>query len=188
MFKQSTFKNWDFENVWAIKENEGSMPYLRSVGVESDVLKENFTYMPIEGEGTQANPYIIETTEEFQKMNLFVNDTVYFKLGCDLDFSEVENFAPIGNNANPFKGHLDGDNYKISNLNIKSASQYVGIFGYIDAGTVKNLTIENINVNATNTTQDVYVGGLTGYANIATLNNVKVVGTNEIVNVETSNT
>ncbi len=184
MFKKETFVNWDFENTWAIKENEGSMPYLKNIGTEQEVLRENFEFTEYEGNGTEQNPYIIKTVEQFQNLKLCTS-AAYFKLGNDLNFENIANFEVIGDtNANynkRFIGHLDGNNHKISNINIESDAQYVGIFGYINAATIKNLIIENINVNATNTTQALYVGGLVAYAeNGVAIDNVRIIGTSSI--------
>ena len=69
-------------------------------------------------------------------------------------------FLPIGNSTNKFQGTFNGNGHKISNLYInRETTDYVGLFGNT-TGTIKNLTIDNVNV-----TGNKYVGGLSGYSN-----------------------
>ena len=84
-----------------------------------------------------------------------------FKVTDNIDLSTVGYFESIGNNSNRFKGTFDGngDNFTISNLTINtSGKSYLGLFGYVNGGTVKNVKLVNANV-----TGNVYVGGLVGY-------------------------
>ncbi len=70
-----------------------------------------------------------------------------------------------------FSGILDGNNYTISNINIESNYTYVGMFGYINSGTVKNLIIDNISVTSTN---NKYIGALAGYIKESNITNVQI--------------
>ena len=72
-----------------------------------------------------------------------------------------ERFTPIGNKSHPFSGILDGGANVIKNLTIdKQNSDYVGLFGYIDNGSILGLNIKKLNVTGSNN-----VGGLVGYVN-----------------------
>lgn len=63
-------------------------------------------------------------------------------LGSDLNMSGVS-FTPIGASQKTFNGIFDGNEHIISNLNTGSGT-YRGVFGYVgEAGTVKNLVIDN---------------------------------------------
>ncbi|MBQ7975443.1 MAG: right-handed parallel beta-helix repeat-containing protein [Clostridia bacterium] len=76
----------------------------------------------------------------------------------DIDLGSVADWTPIGNGersgsgytGNAFKGTFDGENHTISNLTITSgtSSASIGLFGVVDGGTVKNLTLSNVSINA----------------------------------------
>jgi len=168
-----TSYSWDFDTIWDISENKGSLPYLRGMEKPSEVLEENLSYKKYEGKGTEEEPYIIDSIEKFQKIDSFSSAT-YFKLSCDLDASGEEDFIPIGTQKMPFSGVLDGNNHKISNLTIKSSEQYVGLFGYINSGTVKNMTLENVNITGTSSSETQYIGGLAGFCYRTVIEGVQV--------------
>ena len=169
MLKQNAFTNWDFENVWQIEEG-ATLPYLRGIEKPEVVKKENYTYTDWEGEGTEENPYLVKTAKHLKEIsNIVLN--AHYKLANDIDMTD-EVYEPIGTNTKPFAGTFDGNNHKISNLKIESENQYVGMFGYINGGTIKNILLENVNITGTNT----YVGGLVGQSNSGTITNVGVTG------------
>jgi len=71
------------------------------------------------------------------------------------------NWTPIGTNSIGFTGIFDGGNNTISDLTINSpTSDYLGLFSYIDGGTVKNLGLINVSITSSNSK---YVGGLVGH-------------------------
>jgi len=114
------------------------------------------------GSGTEEDPYVITTVEQLQEMK--DNLTAYYELGNDIDASATSGwndgagFEPIGTENAPFTGSLDGQGYKIENLFINRATNYIGLFGYVGSGgVVKNVGLENVNV-----TGSVVVGGLVG--------------------------
>ena len=84
-----------------------------------------------------------ETEVDYSKVNI--------KLGANIDLGN-ELWTPIGTSDKHFEGTLDGDGFTISNLNIvedeaKEGKAYIGLFGYAKNVTIKNLTIENVNIN-----------------------------------------
>ncbi|MFY0516230.1 GA-like domain-containing protein [Lysinibacillus sp. UGB7] len=126
------------------------------------------------GSGTIADPYQIAT---FDQLKLVAqNYTSYFVLTADIDMNHVA-WSPIGNAAVPFNGHVDGNGFKIKNVNVTTGNGYGGLFGYISGGSVKNLTIENISVVST---AGDYIGGVVGYGKNAKIENVMVEGNNQI--------
>ncbi len=186
MIHEALYENWDFESVWEIKENAGSLPYFKDMAKPEGVNKENYKYQVYdEGKGTEEFPYIIKTEEQLQAIKYDVNGT-YYKLGNDIEIRNIANFEPIGNTEYPFMGTVDGANFTIRNLNIESEGQYVGLFGYIDKGTIKNLTLENAKVKSTYTyanSSSTYAGNigvLAGYINNGTIENVLVVGESKV--------
>lgn len=64
-----------------------------------------------------------------------------------------------------FGGYFDGNHHTISNLNINSSTDRVGLFGYVDGATIKNLNVNGGTIATTGT----YAGGIVGFANGITL-------------------
>ena len=103
------------------------------------------------------------------------------------DGKELLSWIPIGNYDNRWKGNMNGQGHTISNLYIKTAQNYVGLFGYTERATIQDLIFDYAkveNVNTTNTKTD-YTGILAGYAGgdspshirgIKTTNNCTVIG------------
>lgn len=103
------------------------------------------------------------------------------------DGKELLSWIPIGSEKNRWKGNMDGQGHTYSNLYIKTAQNYVGLFGYTDGATIQDLIfdnakVENVNTTGTNTS---YTGILVGYAygyspshikGIKTTNNCTVIG------------
>ena len=111
------------------------------------------------GTGTKEDPYLISSEEDWKKASATstTSDT-YFKLTKDLDFSNKK-FYMLGSKNNEFKGTLDGNGKKISNLSINvpkvSGFDYVGIIG--KGGSAYGINLNNIKVTGCN-----YVGALFG--------------------------
>ena len=106
------------------------------------------------------------------------------------DVKELLSWIPIGNDNYRWEGKMDGQGHTISNLYIKTAQDYVGLFGFTDGATIQDLIfdyakVENVNTTNTNT---LYTGILAGYADgdspshirgIKTTNNCTVIGQND---------
>ncbi len=129
------------------------------------------------GAGTSNSALEITTADQLAEIATLVNAgrletflfnnseaTVYLKLGNDIDLSQYAEgynygtgWKPIGSFDNPFKGVFDGNRKKITGLYINTSNYYIGLFGYIKNGTVKNLGIADMNIIA-----DSYTGGVVG--------------------------
>ena len=97
-------------------------------------------------------------------------------LTADIDLNNVE-WAPIGNWDNAFNGTFDGNGKVIKNLYINDAEgEGVGFFGVVEKATIKNLTIENVNIYAYS-----MVAGIVGAAYPATIENCHITGDVAIV-------
>jgi hypothetical protein len=65
----------------------------------------------------------------------------------NINLSAFDNWTPIGNASNPFKGRFNGNGKIISNLFITSGAGPAGLFGKISTGaTVQNLNLRGINI------------------------------------------
>lgn len=99
------------------------------------------------GSGSASSPYEIKTHEQLSALAKSVNQGngyagYYIKLTADIDLSQYE-WTPIGRLDNLFNGSFDGDNKKITGMNINAENvSYLGLFGCVDSnGTVKNITV-----------------------------------------------
>lgn len=102
------------------------------------------------------------------------------------DGKELLSWIPIGYVNNSWSGNMDGQGHTISHLYIKTAQNFVGLFGYTYGATIQDLIFDYAkveNVSTTNT-KTVYTGILAGYAygalshikGIKTTNNCTVIG------------
>jgi hypothetical protein len=125
------------------------------------------------GDGTMASPYSICTETQLNKIgsnaSLYANSS--FLLLSDLDMNKTSvfgdqaipeyfkhpgaNFMPIGglfNGSNvevasiKYYGTFDGNGHSISNIRLEAVSPNVGFIR--EGGTVKNLTLKNIDIDA----------------------------------------
>src|SRR5690554_494999 len=116
------------------------------------------------GDGTAFNPYLVEDAHDLDAVrNYLGNSSVHFKQVANIDLSSWGNWLPIQNGtstsgSNVFRGTYDGGGYKISNMRCQHNRNHVGLFGYTDSATIKNIFVENCNVSGID-----YVGGLASY-------------------------
>jgi hypothetical protein len=77
------------------------------------------------------------------------------------DIALTSEWEPIGDDTagKQFGGILQGGGYKITGVRINSAEDYIGLFGYIEGGVVKNLGVETANEGIRGAG---HVGGITG--------------------------
>ncbi|MDR0790021.1 MAG: hypothetical protein LBO06_04410, partial [Bacteroidales bacterium] len=131
--------------------------------------------------GREGTTYQIWTVDDLRKLSQMVYDgeDTYernFSLMANIDFTNAPTVGglysnnyqlrPIGYyddaiNNNPFYGHFDGNNFRISNLQIVNHNNScVGLFGYIGTGaSIRNVAIYNSIIEG-----DTMVGGIIGYA------------------------
>lgn len=159
-----------------------------------------------EGNGTLSKPYQMASLENFLWLAAQVNGGYdqagkYFEMTQDIDFAPTKTWdggrgwASIGGLQSfegivrkmSFRGYFDGKGHTIGNLYINRKTDFQGLFGYVFAGSVKNLNLkdahiegtENLGVlagytfeeevvnchvwNSTVTASGVYAGGLMGF-------------------------
>ena len=153
------------------------------------VTADNVTVeVSLAGEGTEASPYLISSVADLETLRNKVNagnsyEGQFVKLAADLTLTEA--WTPIGNgtrssksySGNAFKGTFDGDNKSISGLKITSTTgndAAIGLFGVVDGGTVKNLTLNNVDINVANS--DLAGGAIGLMLGGATADNITVNG------------
>lgn len=142
-----------------------------TIRIDSDkVVRAVFVQSNIDfagGSGTEMDPYRISTIDHLQN----IDDEKYI----DKHFVQINNvnaastsnwnrgkgFKPIGNESSPFRGTYDGGGFIISRLTINREDEdFVGLFGYVVNGVIKNTGLRNITIYG-----DEIVGGLVGNNN-----------------------
>lgn len=104
--------------------------------------------------GTEHNPYEINSGADLAYLAQRVNGGedfkgLYFKMTADIDLGGHK-WTPIGVSS-PFSGTFDGNGKTIKGLNVVhdgGARNYTGLFGLVDGGDFKNLTIRDAKVFA----------------------------------------
>lgn len=108
------------------------------------------------GSGTAENPYLVANAGQLNRVRNHLE--AHFRQISDIDlgvapFNEGSGWDPIGESlayGNSFKGTYDGNGKKILNIFINRNEDYIGLFGYVYAGEVKNLAVENADVTGVN--------------------------------------
>lgn len=126
---------------------------------------------PIEGMGTSLSPYKITNASQFKTITDAINDTTdttynysYISLETDIDFKGYT-LDPIGSSDNiyaVFQGVFEGNGHTLSNFNLSTEGNVVGLFGYLYLGEVNNLNVRaDIDVELDD---DFYsIGGIVGW-------------------------
>lgn len=101
------------------------------------------------GTGTAEDPYQISTAQELRFLAERINagdevyNTAHYRLTKDMDL-ECKTFTPIGVDLDhAFRGNFDGEGHIISGLQteIIEGYPYYGLFGVLDGGEVRNVTV-----------------------------------------------
>ena len=152
------------------------------------------------GNGTAEDPYLIADGAQLARFASMVNGgqrSINGKLTADIELNDTTNWTswnestapanswtPIGSDANPFKGTLDGDGHSVSGIYVNSNEHYQGFVGYLGVnGIIQNIGVKESYVkgvfstggvcgqndglmincyNSGNVTGSYYVGGVCG--------------------------
>ena len=142
------------------------------------------------GSGTEADPWIIKTADQWSKFADSFSDTdyagKYIALGADITLNKGQ--TPAGNvdaGLQTFKGVFDGRNHTVSGLEIGSASapvqdtkprMYFGLFAELENATVKNLGVKDAKIYVTSE-YSIMAGPLAGFTDNATVDGCWATGT-----------
>ena len=199
-------EGYDYQMV--LSDNNASQdPYRGLVRIKpgNDDLTITFeSHKAFDGEGTAESPYLIQSVADMNTLSHMTNDFLqynfedtYFKLTSDLEFDGTENnFVPIsylstyiwtngyyGDFIRYFAGHFDGDGHTISGINTKhtgnSDEEGFGLFGKVQEGSVKNLTLTNSTFIG-GVDREGYTGGIVGFLVDGTVENCHVASSVEI--------
>lgn len=136
------------------------------------------------GSGTAGDPYQIATLSDFQNWifspldwskNLILTENIDLS---GLIFTRAliapdEDSVNAGFQGVAFTGVFDGNDHVISNLTIEaSGKDYIGLFGKIEGGQIKNLNIENATLHGHS-----YVGAIVSLNHRGVVTDCHVTGT-----------
>lgn len=151
-----------------------------SARAETDVWNGTIASGFAVGTGTENDPYQINTAAELAYFAKSVNDGKWYDgeyiiLKNNINLNNQE-WTPIGNHSNSFRGNFDGGNHTVTGMRISNSSaDYVGLFGectrYNINSAIKNITVENSVI-----TGKVHVGAIIGYAGEINIENCQSVG------------
>jgi len=127
------------------------------------------------GTGEPNDPYRIATAEDLNDIGNNQEDwDKHFILVNDVNLAEYTStqFNMIGEYGMPFTGVFDGNDHEIYNFTwvfgVSDYLDFVGMFRCVGpGGQIKNLKMENVNINA----QRNNVGGLVGFNEGSMINN-----------------
>ena len=181
--QQESFKGFDFTNDWEILENgDYKYPVLKNV---PHIEKEENTIDFAGGNGTYYNPYLI--TNATQLNNIRKDMNACYKLINNIDlkhdtqnedglfYNDGKGWNPIGDKTEYFRGILDGNNYRILNMEISNQDlKYVGLFGSTKGAVITNLKLTCSKI-VDNSLKSI-AGNLTGFARHSIIYNVSCSG------------
>ena len=172
MLKAETYKEFGMGAYWEMGDESYPYPILKK--------EPNVGILFESGSGTKDDPFTVATKEQLNNVNLVTcsdSSSYCYKLVNDIVFEEADfleggafyndgcGFLPIGLKTT-FNGSFDGNGFKIEGLvqNItKTQFENIGLFGCINGGTVKNLTLNKCTITADNEENTTKAGGIAGF-------------------------
>jgi len=110
------------------------------------------------GDGTEFNPYFIQTATHLNNIKMTDDEGVYLYLDKafiqleDIDlgvspWNDDEGWEPIGTVDHPFAGYYDGNNYSIDNLSInRPLENNIGLFGVMAGANLFDIKLLEVSV------------------------------------------
>lgn len=151
-----------------------------SARAETDVWNGTIASGFAVGTGTENDPYQINTAAELAYFAKSVNDGKWYDgeyiiLKNNINLNNQE-WTPIGNHSNSFRGNFDGRNHTVTGMQISNSSaDYVGLFGECTKFNV-NSAIKNITVKDSVICGENFVGAIVGYAEEINIENCRSIG------------
>ena len=137
---------------------------------------------PANGNGSEDNPFQLTRPEEMVWFRHWVNGTYTPNDGETASphpsaCAKLVNsfavpaggFVPIGNTDVKYSGTFDGNGMSLWATYSVTGKEYVGIFGYTDGATIKNISVS---VSASSSVTGAYVGAVVGRADNSLLQNI----------------
>lgn len=182
------YANW---SLLAPKSKDIIVPVTISLPVEAgDEYQEKSCQISYRVEAVQGNApvvdpytykdgvYYINSEEGMMLMNQILNAVPHGEGAGAVNFALNADMNMTGKTWAPIRAHwvnIDGQGHKVSNLNCTTNEvAKSGFVGYLGAGTIKNITLENVTVAGEQ------AGVLVGQVEAGTIENVTIAGTNTV--------
>ena len=174
--------------TFAHTQTDGGTLVRNQLGYAAMSIASTPTYRLFSGQGTEAKPYLVNSTYEWQLMAEAFNQNwenpingtkynqAYYTLTADIDLGGAS-VDPI---AKYTTGTFDGGNHHVGNLTVGNTTtpsvNYSGLFVEVSgSATVKNLVVDGITLrHSTGDSNDLYMGGLAATVKAATITNCHV--------------
>ncbi len=160
-YKDYTFLGWyDGDNRAA--GGEGANPGAAAQSGSAIIVEAEW---PTQGKGTEADPYLISSTDDWNYFASYVNGGMsfidqYVKLTEDISVTTMASTRVNDNNNKPFSGTFLGNNKTITATIADTDYSGTALFGYINGATIRNLTVAG-----TIASNHRHMAGLVGFAN-----------------------
>ena len=128
----------------------------------------------ITGDGTEANPYIIASTNQWDIFARSVSLGVSFSGKHVKLASDIAVTTRVGADGHPFSGTFDGNGHKLT-IDYHSDAECCAPFRFVNGATIKNLRIDG-----TITSRHYYTGSIIGHAE----GNVRLLACHSSVTIE----
>ena len=125
----------------------------------------------LSGNGSDVNPYIIDSYQHYKEATILAKDEYKFKITANIDFDGKHYYA-LGTNGNVLGSNIDGDMHTLSNISFACFGGCGLISKNVDK-TIEGLNINNITIKSINSD----VGGVVGL-NKGTVKGINLVGSN----------
>ncbi len=171
--EEPTKEGYTFEGWYTEKNGQGTK------------LVEGMTYFDLQSESvfaywveTQPDIYEISDVDDLNSYaSLIVSDNAtygkaIYTLKNDIDVTSAS-LTPFGTQDAPFSGTFDGNGKTITNVTFDDV-KHVGIIGYMNGGTVKNLAVTYEDTAAKTYTNCVRFGGIVGVIDTANKSDVVI--------------
>lgn len=110
----------------------------------------------------------------------YAGKTIKLTKDISLDDLKKELNIPLGTKEAPFRGTFDGQGYTILNVNINEEQDFLGIFGYADGATIKDLNVTGTGIVNRSKNSSTATGGLAGYVNNTSILNCHTSYSNKV--------
>jgi hypothetical protein len=166
MKQSSTFVGWG-DGCWSLAEGQ-DYPHLTWENMPGAPLGKapQRTYS---GSGSIQDPFLLSRAEDwFCLMSRRDDWSGVFHLTADIDMTGIQGYLPPGD----FRGSIDGKGHVISHLTIDERGSLIGLVGYLNGGSIRNLTLADVTIAGTGEC----IGGLVGRADHAEIAYCRVMG------------
>ena len=167
IFDEESYKDYTFLGWYDGIDNraaggEGANPGAAARSGSAIIVEAEW---PTQGSGTEADPYLISSTDDWNYFASYVNGGMsfidqYVKLTEDISVTTMASTRIDDNNNKPFSGTFLGNNKTITATIADTGYSGTALFGYINGATIRNLTVAG-----TIASNHRHMAGLVGFAN-----------------------